>query len=105
MKIITGNRGSGRTTELIKISHEKQIPIVCSTNLSAKYILDMAKEMKLEIPTPLSISSFETAFRGRKIEGILIDNVEFVLSHIFNTRVDTISVETDGMIFLNNDAK
>ena len=54
MDIIIKSRGHGKTRDLIKMSSENNIPIV---SLNPNYIKDMARNMGLSIPEPISYSS------------------------------------------------
>ena len=53
--IIIGGRGSGRTTELIRMSAENNIYIVCLDRRRALNIAAMAREMGLIIPFPITV--------------------------------------------------
>lgn len=54
MDILIGGRQQGKTTHLIKMSAARKGTIVVPTEQSVKYIKDLAKEMKLDIPEPIS---------------------------------------------------
>ena len=54
MDILIGGRQQGKTTHLIKMSAARKGTIVVPTEQSAKYVKDLAKEMKLDIPEPIS---------------------------------------------------
>lgn len=54
MDILIGGRQQGKTTHLIKMSAARKGTIVVPTEQSAKYVNDLAKEMKLDIPEPIS---------------------------------------------------
>lgn len=75
--MIGGKRGCGKTTELIKKAHEEHLYILCVDRRRVFFIADMAKEMGLQIPFPISID--EIPLRGY-MNGILVDDVEDVLS-------------------------
>lgn len=75
MKIIYKSRGTGKTTELVKLSASTQTPIIC---INPRYISDVAKELGLIIPQPISIKDYKP-FSNEKI---LVDDAEYVLSHL-----------------------
>lgn len=82
MKIISGKRRIGKTSELIITSKMTGYPIVTSNQSSAENIKNMAKDMNCEIPEPITISQFNSReFKGYKhlINRVLVDNVEFIL--------------------------
>lgn len=94
MKIIAKGRGQGKTTELIKISAEKQIPIVCVHDEMIIDIKKRAKEMNLKIPEPLKFKELNlTQWRDSPI---LIDNADLFLNNrVFGHRIEAITISTD----------
>ena len=92
MKIIAKGRGQGKTTELIKISADKQIPIVCDTS-SVQYIIDKAKEMNLKIPQPLTVQQLNMIQWRDK--SILVDNAELILQNKLGHKIEAVSINTD----------
>jgi hypothetical protein len=94
MKIIAKGRSQGRTTELIKISAEKQIPIVCNSSGSVQYIMDTANKIGLKIPKPIIPNELNLV--QFKNKDILIDNAEFLLQNLLHTHgIEAITVTTD----------
>lgn len=87
MNIIIGKRCSGKTTELIKESAEKQIYILVGTRHRAEALANRAKDMGLDIPFPVTIEEYlkGSKFRGSCIrrDGLLIDDADDVLQQIF----------------------
>ena len=85
MDIITGFRGSGKTTQLVKRAVETQSTIVCPHRLSCENIQRIAKENELVIPEPMTWKEFlasKGARRGAKsymfdeLETMLIDTAK-----------------------------
>ena len=80
-------RASGKTTLLIKESAKTGRPIIEPNTFSARYVEEQAKEMGLNIPEPISATSWSGGYyRGsnfNRIDGFLIDEVDSVLSSIF----------------------
>lgn len=66
MDILVGKRQQGKTTHLIKMSAAGQGTIVAPTERSAKYIKDLAREMKLDIPEPIGFGTLVRTSPGRK---------------------------------------
>ena len=56
MKIISKFRGQGKTTELIRLSAEKNIPILVLHQTNVYYIKEMARQLSLCIPEPVPFS-------------------------------------------------
>ena len=84
MNIIIGNRGSGRTTELIRLCAENKGTVIVASSLgSEKYIVDMAKRMGLDIPAPISFSEFcDGKARWQGYSGYYFDNLDASLRAI-----------------------
>lgn len=66
MDILIGKRQSGKTTHLIQMSAAGKGTIIAPTEQSAKYIKALAKEMKLDIPEPISFGIFVRMTPGRR---------------------------------------
>ncbi len=90
MNKIFKNRGLGKTTDLIRISSEKQYPIVTAGDIT--YIKAKAKEMGLSIPKPLRVGKDE--LRGINTP-VLVDEAEYVLSYLLGNEIDTITLSID----------
>lgn len=56
MEIIQMGRGRGKTIYLIKKSAELKYPIICCSEAQRKMIKNTAKEMRLDIPDPISLA-------------------------------------------------
>ncbi|EMY9859383.1 hypothetical protein Q3390_13575 [Clostridioides difficile] len=52
MKLINGDRCSGKTTTLIKYAYENNALILCCSCGNLNYIIEKAKELKLDIIIP-----------------------------------------------------
>ena len=87
MNIIIGKRGTGKTTELIEKSAEKQIYILTATKLRARSLFNSARERGLYIPFPVTLEEYFKGdkFKGSSIrrDGLLIDDADDVLQQIF----------------------
>lgn len=87
IKVLKG-RGEGKTTELIKISAEKQIPILSPCYPS--YIKGMAYKMGLRIPEPIFLDDLIKSNREDirfhigdiVVNEILVDEADWVLSKL-----------------------
>ena len=85
MKRIFKERGMGKTTDIVKISAEKQIPILC---MSKHCIYDRAKEFNLKIPEPITIKDFmDGKHRGKTIDTILVDESEYILQTLLGIKI------------------
>lgn len=88
-------RASGKTTLLIKESAKTGRPIIEPNTFSARYVEEQAKEMGLNIPEPISATSWNGGYyRGsnfNRIDGFLIDEVDSVLANIFGKPISTVT--------------
>lgn len=82
MKIINLGRQRGKTIRLLYASEFNDIPILCATRQHKQYLMDMAKELNLNIPEPIYVSKVI----NKEIQGsiaqdkdILIDEAPWVL--------------------------
>ena len=86
--IIGGKRVCGKTTELIRVSNEVQIPIVVLDCHRKQYVKNRAKILNIDIPEPITIHDLMDC--GKKVwngKGILVDDVEDILSCLFRTTI------------------
>lgn len=82
--MIGGRKACGKTTALIKKASTEHLYIVCASKERVRYVSDMARELGLDIPFPISLS--ELPLNGCMKE-ILVDDVEDVLSVLIGRRV------------------
>ena len=79
MKIFNLSRGAGKTMRMLYASEYHNVPILCATSASKKYIMDMAKWKSINIPEPIIVSEVtDGRIRGKKIKDILVDDMESV---------------------------
>lgn len=97
MILIKGERGTGKTTELVKISSHTGQRILCANSKRARLIEDTAKELGLDIPQPLAPGENT---KGMERESILVDDIEDVLQAYTNARIDyaTVSCELEKVV-------
>ena len=83
MKIINLGRGQGKTIRLLYASEWNDIPILCAGDMHKQRLIDMAKELKLCIPEPITVSELLAnrlkERRIRRIEDALVDEAPMVL--------------------------
>lgn len=82
MDIFIGQRGSGRTTKLIKMSAAGQGTIVAATQAHCCYIKDMAAKMELSIPEPIIFAEFINMIHHYPEKTWLIDNLDGCLESL-----------------------
>lgn len=91
--IISGRTKCGKTYELILLSAQKNKPIWTANNKRSRHILEMAKEMKVEILSPIVLSKRNLEMRRQYelYEPMIIDDLEVVLSEQFGINIDVAS--------------
>jgi hypothetical protein len=94
MLVIARPRGSGKTTELIKMSAKNWIYIVVKDHRTAYRTMEMAKRMELEIPFPLTFEEYINGQFSITISKVLIDDAEFLLQEVAGRRRPTIQAIT-----------
>lgn len=95
MNIIYNGRRKGKTTELIKMSAEKNLYILVVNRNRQREVFELARDLNLNIPFPITVEEYFTSgkLRGSFINTILIDDADDILQQIFNTVViDTITI-------------
>jgi hypothetical protein len=76
-------RGFGKTSDLIRLAAENNIPILTATN--SEYILNLAKSKGYNI-TVFTIHDLKTnKQRGRNIKEVYVDEVDAVLNMLLNS--------------------
>ena len=103
MKIIIGDRGSGKTSRLIMESYYSRATIITPTTLDRENTLLRANEMVVTIPIPLTIRelmSMEPHARKRQFSdnGIIIDDLDRLLYELFSfLPINAISITNGGI--------
>lgn len=70
--LVIKDRGTGKSTQLVYTSAVTQYPIIVPARTQIIYLLDLADELGVIIPTPMTVKDYEA--RGRINENnILID--------------------------------
>lgn len=78
-EIYIGGRQTGKTTLLIAESAKTGNTIAVATHRMAQYIEDMATEMGLVIPKPVTYEDILQNYRERKTKRYLADELQFLL--------------------------
>ena len=109
MEIINLPRGKGKTTSLIVTSSIAHMPIVAYTKETCEYIVRQAEKMRLDIIEPININTFKNNPRyytstksWNGIQGILIDDLDIVLTNIFGKPVRGVTLTSNNMKFYND---
>ena len=93
MKTITGGRATGKTTEMIRLCADNGGYIVCRSKVHADRILQMAQDMKVNIPRPLTFGEFlDHQYYGLGIGKFHIDDVDALLQSLTHVPIESISI-------------
>lgn len=103
MKIILGERCSGKTTNLIAASATTGATIITATVNAKKGIICHAQDMRLTIPNPMTLRELAGMSRHDRHEkfmekGIIVDDIELMLSSLFyGLPIERVSLTTNGI--------
>lgn len=98
--IIGGKPQCGKTTNLIKKSSEEWLYIVVANKEQALNLVKLAEHMGLEIPDPITFSELPIS-PGRHIKGVLIDEVEQLLTQVVGRPVISMSTSYEMNEFVS----
>lgn len=93
MKIIVGNPGSGKTKELLALSQQKQIPILCESESRVERLLVKAQGYGFNnIPTPITLE------KAKSVSTVLIDDVDRFFYRALGVNVEAITINRDTSV-------
>jgi|GEM_PF-5688618 len=101
--IICGGRRSGKTTELVKHASKHDMYILCANKVRVANILEIAKELELEIPFPITLS--ELPLKGRLIKRICVDDIDEILYRVLSIDVESFTVTESEIMKLRSTNK
>ena len=100
MKIIKGERGSGKTTKLIEQSYIYGYKIVVATDMQKQSIQKKAEDMGLKIPSPITYDEIIANNEDYWGEDVLIDELQYFLTYTLRASVKLVTT-SDEIIDLN----
>lgn len=71
MKIYSTGRCNGKTAALIKKSAKTGSVIIVTSYLMANYIFDLAKQLNLDIPYPITVTNYRKYLKKTREENLL----------------------------------
>ena len=93
MEIIYKEKGSGKTEELVKLSHQHNYYMVVSSKDEANRVQNEAKRKGYNIPLPIAYYEFISGrYNGKGVEKLLIDNVDQLITYLANCPVEAITL-------------
>lgn len=81
-KVYISARQCGKTTALVKQSAETGIPIAVASYQMAKHVQTLAKQLKLDIPEPVTYTVMYREYLKNKQWRWLVDEVHLMLQHL-----------------------
>ena len=88
--VIVGPRQNGKTTELIKLSAERNEYIIVPTLDMAQMVAKQARDMGLRIPYPVAFCQLPC--QSRFIGEVLVDESQRILEQVIGKPVDVMAV-------------
>lgn len=97
MIVITGGRRSGKTSQIIRMSHEMNAYILVRSKQIARSVANTAEHMGLQIPYPITIHELKNLNSNSEIrrKGILVDESLHVLEQFLGIRILGASVNIE----------
>ncbi|AGF91228.1 hypothetical protein HAPG_00042 [Halorubrum phage GNf2] len=94
MEVISGPRGSGKTTELIRVANENNARLVCHTKERCKQVVESDMYPELD-KRPISYNDvINGKIRGTQ-DSIVIDDMEFFINHFVSTEINGFAITAD----------
>ncbi len=87
MKYILGAPGTGKTKEILRLSEENHIPVLCESQQRKNRLLERATQYGYVIPVPIVFSELTP---NDKV--VYIDDIERLFKAMFNVKVDTVTL-------------
>jgi len=97
MKVIVRPRQCGKSKDLIEYAWTYDYHILCYNQHDACRLFSQAKALNCDIPKDrfISASSGGKLFKGMRIKGLVVDNVDLVLSSLLNILPECVSGSGD----------
>jgi hypothetical protein len=76
-------RGTGKTVMAIRLSSEKNIPILTHSEINRRFIQEKANDLNIKIPDPITVTAMNLS-RCRD-KSLIIDELEFVLEKLLKS--------------------
>lgn len=87
MKLIYGDCGTGKTKEILKLSMDTNIPVLCESPARKLRLLEKAKGYGLTIPTPIVFNEDLTG-----VTQVLVDDPVRLIEEAYGVTLAGISV-------------
>lgn len=103
MQCFVSGRRTGKTTQLIKLSHDTGIPILARNAHMAHHIEWQACRLGIGIPKPICspVSYLRLIPTGTKPESVLVDEAGGVLEDLLGVKVSAVAINGDALRIAN----
>ena len=101
MKVIVGNRGSGKTRKLVELSARMNRTILVASKELVRTTFQMAQDLGLDISMPMTYNEFmnakQDAILGKKmlIEGVILDDANVFVEYMLRSPVIAMAVTSN----------
>lgn len=93
MKVIARPRQGGKTTELVRLAAEEFLYVVCPDQRQVRYVAQMARDMGLDIPLPMTWGEFLRGdYHSKGVKGFVIDNLDLCIQEMTHVPVRAVSL-------------
>lgn len=87
MKYILGAPGTGKTKEILRLSEENHIPVMCESQARKERLLERAKQYGYVIPVPIVFNEITLSDKV-----VYVDDIERLFKAMFNVDVDIVTL-------------
>lgn len=98
MQCFVSGRRTGKTTQLIKLSHDTGIPIYTRTEQMARNVAFQADRMGVTIPKPICQ---RPALIGLRPSQVIVDEAGGILEDVLGAKVIAASINGDALRIAN----
>lgn len=95
--IYVGARQTGKTFNIIKEAHEKNLYILCANDTRRRTIVRQADMLGMSVPHPLIPN--DLPLRSHYIKHVVIDDIESVMQMLVGKPIHSYSIETSEKLF------
>lgn len=93
MKVYARPRQGGKTTELVRLAAGEFLYVVCPDRRQVRYVAQLARDMGLDIPFPMTWGEFLRGdYRAKGVEGFVIDNLDLCIQGMSHVPVRAVSL-------------
>lgn len=93
MKVIVGQRQSGKSEQILRLAVEHFAYIVCPTMEQVTELWARARELNLDIPQPITWDAFVAhRYHARGVKAFVIDNLDLCIQYMTSVDIKGVSL-------------